>query len=634
MPHFITLPLRALLDSLHPLFPCCSSCGEIKLRKRRYLCGSLAPAFDVDCVVLAPGGKGTNEPGSAAKLIRGRLPWLRRVHVVSGVPVSELSPGLPLDMPLSGIPDLAGHFLVMREGLPDIESLLSSPPDCRLTPLDFFTANGIPLLKTHESLTMPPEQDAFFAFMSERGLRTDARLVFATPLPAVTGEMLAGFLPFFAEFISELTPLKRRAEQPERLPGFLSALCCWAYAQGLAIPVGENTGTGRFHTKKRERPGKDTASPVFLRPSADSFRKKIKNLLHDTCVGLHPATQGCGSCRHAPASLEALACHEPEADFPVDVVYTWVNGNDPAHAAKRTAFLAERKDIHSNALDAARFRDNDDLRYSMRSLEMFAPWVRRIIVVTDAQTPSWLNVKHPKIRVVDHADFVPARYLPTFNSHVIEAYLHTIPDLADHFVYLNDDFFLGRPCHKTEFFTPNGLPLSLVDWRWRRVFGYWWTKTPHARSYYNTLAFLKEQGMPTEPEFITAHGPYAQTRSNLSDAFDFYREKIEAFAGNKFRTVNELAMYSHAAPLWLYRKKKIVPCDERHFYVQTDRADRIAYYKGILNSQRDSAAPVFFCINDVRDNSDSSQWLEDFHALMRACFPSTSPYEIGWCGES
>ncbi len=364
-----------------------------------------------------------------------------------------------------------------------------------------------------------------------------------------------------------------------------------------------------------------------------SLYRRLLQGFRNLMTKLHPATGGCGACLLAPPSRKAVvplhlrACRAPEPDFPVDVVYSWVNGSDPAHAAKRAMHLPRQTDIHDNGLDAARFRDNEELRYSLRSLHNFAPWVRTIFVVTDEQTPSWLRTEHPRVRIVDHREFIPGQHLPTFNSHVIEAYLHTIPGLAAHYIYMNDDLFLGRPCRKTDFFTPNGLPLVFLDWRWRRRDGYRFTKTPHAMSYFNTLGILKRRGVSTDRRAVTAHGPFAQTLDNAREAFFFYRDVIEGFAGNRFRTDREVAFYSHALPLLLYKKKRFVPCDERFYYVQTDRVDRMAYYQGILNNLASGTAPLFFCINDVGDNTGDAQWRKDLRALLTAYFPEPSPFE-------
>lgn len=368
---------------------------------------------------------------------------------------------------------------------------------------------------------------------------------------------------------------------------------------------------------------------LFTHPS-EAYRSAWQKLLHRALLpllhDLHPASSGCGPCSNRMQPLAERVPQLPESSFPVDVVYTWVDGADPVHTQKRAAYLPQQEIVHENGLEHARFRDNEELRYSLRALERFAPWVRRIILVTDAQVPAWL-VAHEKIRVVDHREFIPAEYLPTFNSHVIEAFLHRIPDLAEHYIYLNDDVFLARPCGKSEFFTANGLPLAFVDWRARRLFGYKFTKTPHAQSYFNTLRILEQRGVATDPAFITAHGPYPQTRSNARDAFTFYQDVIEGFAPNRFRTTDELAFYSHALPLWVYSQKRLVPCDESYYYVQTRRRDRIAYYKAILHSKEDHAAPLFFCINDVGNHSAEARWQSDLLTLLTTYYPNPSPFE-------
>lgn len=366
---------------------------------------------------------------------------------------------------------------------------------------------------------------------------------------------------------------------------------------------------------------------LFRPEYTGTFAGNLRCWLYALWLELHPATSGCGPCGNYMLSLETRGFHGIQPDIAIDVVYTWVNGADPVHAARRAEHLRLQRGIHENALDQARFRDNEELRFSLRALEQCAPWVRNVILVTAGQCPAWIRRDHPKLRVVDHTEFIPERYLPTFNSHVIEAYLHEIPGLAEHYIYLNDDVFLGRPCEKTDFFTANKLPLAFVDWRKRRRFGYEYTKTPHAMSYFNTLRILEERGVPTDPRFITAHGPYAQTRTNAGEAFEFYRGVIEGFAGNRFRTTHEIAMYCHALPLWAYSKKRVVPCDERYYYVQTMRRDRVAYYKAILHSRNDHVPPIFFCINDVGREDDVGKWRDDLNTVLSAYYPKPSGFE-------
>jgi hypothetical protein len=88
---------------------------------------------------------------------------------------------------------------------------------------------------------------------------------------------------------------------------------------------------------------------------------------------------------------------------------------------------------------------------------MFAPWIRNIFVVTNGQRPAWLDVNHPRIRMVSHRDIFPdPRVLPTFNSSAIILNLHRIASLSEAFLVFDDDVFLGRSSARSEFFSKLG----------------------------------------------------------------------------------------------------------------------------------------------------------------------------------
>ncbi len=138
----------------------------------------------------------------------------------------------------------------------------------------------------------------------------------------------------------------------------------------------------------------------------------------------------------------------------VDVVYTWVDGADPAHVELKNKYLGAASGIAAAFCAAHRYQDNDELRYSIRSLELYAPWLGRIYLVTNGQVPRWLSTSHPRLTIVLHEDIFPdASDLPTFNSHAIEAHLHRISGLSERFVYFNDDVLLGGPVEPADFFT-------------------------------------------------------------------------------------------------------------------------------------------------------------------------------------
>lgn len=151
---------------------------------------------------------------------------------------------------------------------------------------------------------------------------------------------------------------------------------------------------------------------------------------------------------------------EAPVDFPVDAVYTWVDGSDPQWQLRQQAAWASSHPAEHSRLAAnpGRYASREELRYSLRSLEMYAGWVRQVFLVTDRQVPSWLAAEHPGLTVVDHREIFPAdgAGLPTFSSHAIEARLHHVPGLAEHYLYLNDDVFFGRPVAPELFFRADG----------------------------------------------------------------------------------------------------------------------------------------------------------------------------------
>jgi hypothetical protein len=127
--------------------------------------------------------------------------------------------------------------------------------------------------------------------------------------------------------------------------------------------------------------------------------------------------------------------------FPIDAVYTWVDDADERWVERRNAAKsAEDKNLVDSA-SADRFANRDELRYSLRSVALYAEWFDSVCVVTDAQTPAWAD---SSLNIVDHCQILPGDALPTFNSHVIETGLHRVPDLNEHYIYLSDDRPRGK----------------------------------------------------------------------------------------------------------------------------------------------------------------------------------------------
>lgn len=146
----------------------------------------------------------------------------------------------------------------------------------------------------------------------------------------------------------------------------------------------------------------------------------------------------------------------------IDLVYLWCDGNDEKFRRKKQLFLKGITNLSNQVLNDCRFRDNDELKYSLRSVQKFVPWVHHIYIVVDSQVPVWLNLAHPKITIVQHSDIMPFDALPSFNSMAMEACIHNIKGLSEYFIYGNDDTFFGGFVGPDYFFDLNGNPKVFV----------------------------------------------------------------------------------------------------------------------------------------------------------------------------
>ncbi|XP_076255868.1 uncharacterized protein LOC143193513 isoform X2 [Rhynchophorus ferrugineus] len=136
----------------------------------------------------------------------------------------------------------------------------------------------------------------------------------------------------------------------------------------------------------------------------------------------------------------------------IDIVYTWVNGSDPNFLNNLKIYSVTEK--KQRELAGRRFRDKNELRFSLRSIEKYASWVNHVYIVTNGQVPYWLNTSYEKVSIITHEQiFRDVKNLPTFSSPAIESNLHRIPGISKRFIYFNDDVFLGQPLSQEDFYT-------------------------------------------------------------------------------------------------------------------------------------------------------------------------------------
>jgi glycosyltransferase involved in cell wall biosynthesis len=314
-----------------------------------------------------------------------------------------------------------------------------------------------------------------------------------------------------------------------------------------------------------------------------------------------------------------------ECRFPVDIVYTWVDGRDPAWNRARLERLAGLTGTATTRASSgqARFVSRDELRYSLRSVHLFAPWVRRIHLVTAGQVPDWLDTSHPQVAVVDHADILPPEALPTFNSHAIESAIHQVPELAEHFVYLNDDFFLGRPLAPEAFFTPAGLTAV-----WLSPSSVGLDDAPDAPPYlkaaWNNRRLLQEAFGAVVADNL-AHAPYPHRRSVLDEIGRRFPTAVAATARAPFRSDTDLSMLSSFAQHYGLLTGTAYVGESERAYINISNSDLEWQLQKVLERQQD-----FLCLADHHDHALDQERLDrTLTEFMAAYFPVAAPWERG-----
>ncbi|WP_066933464.1 stealth family protein [Microtetraspora fusca] len=309
-----------------------------------------------------------------------------------------------------------------------------------------------------------------------------------------------------------------------------------------------------------------------------------------------------------------------DIDFPIDAVYTWVDGSDPAWRARRD--LALTGGLSEQATTDARFTSRDELRYSLRSLLTYAPWVNRVWVVTDGQRPSWLDTSNPLISVVDHKEiFTDPSVLPVFNSHAIETQLHHIDGLSEHFLYLNDDFFLGRPLPAHTFFEGNGMPHffpSVVHVPFGSPAD---EESPVHAAGMNNRRILETLSGRTLTQKMK-HVPYALRRSLMYEIEERLADDFAATARGAFRKSSDISVVSSLAHYYGYLTGRATPGLIEYTYVDLALEETPAKLRRMLAKRKHDA----FCLNDTAPTTEEQDAL--LMRFLEAYYPTPNPFEL------
>lgn len=310
----------------------------------------------------------------------------------------------------------------------------------------------------------------------------------------------------------------------------------------------------------------------------------------------------------------------------IDIVYLWVNGNDPKWRAKRDLCIGVPTQKQDNC--TARYADSGELKYSLRSIEKNAPWIHKIYIVTDDQVPEWLDTTNPKVQIVDHKDIMPPESLPCFNSSILEHYIHRIPGLSEHFIYSNDDMYLNQPVLASHFFAEDGTPIIYMRRKICRKL------IMHLVSFFRKKILRKDMNLYVQIVHNAAclvekkYGKYynckahhnmdAYQKSTFEMVHSIFQTEIASMTPHHMRSMDDYqrSLYSYTA----------LATGRGHLrYVGKSHSFQLNVHKPADYNDFEKVSPIFFCINDSEHATDADRKASIDY--LNRLFPIPSPFE-------
>lgn len=296
----------------------------------------------------------------------------------------------------------------------------------------------------------------------------------------------------------------------------------------------------------------------------------------------------------------------------IDAVYTWVDSSDPAWRE----LIRPYKDLHS--IDQDRYSHNDELKHSIRSISMFAPWIRTVYVVSNCAPPEWF-VESEHFKWVYHEALMPHDILPTFNSHVIETFLHEIPGLSENFLYFNDDFFLSDFVTPQDFFNVYGQTVARLEPYGVVTYLEQLCDSGRAEEWQHAAvsgAKLMHEKTGIFPVQMHRHAPYAFSRSVFKQMIEEFSEEAQITRSARFRTKDDLSFASFLYHHYARAKGLCIENNENSMIVRHTNFisfDRKKLYRSLR----------FFCMNDGGGSSSHGS----FNQFKAKFLPSLYPFK-------
>ena len=297
--------------------------------------------------------------------------------------------------------------------------------------------------------------------------------------------------------------------------------------------------------------------------------------------------------------------------FKIDLVYTW-SGENLNKENKRTSF-------------------NNELKYSLRSVFKYLPWINHIYIVINSpleeNKPSWFNDKyHNKITLVDQKEIFPKdrhSELPCKVSDIIETYIHLIQGLSEHFIYINDDFFINKQINYTEFFNNNGSKIKVEK-----------NINEYEKINFNNNLKLSNYPYNSKSKWYHPHIVYPMTISSRSNFIDEYKEWIQWVRDMPYtsrldiKNCNKFGLYINCIgshyPYYIYmyiNNNTIINKNLYDTYIDCSKMNNI-YYSFYINIRIHINNPLFYVINGC-----SSNYKDSFTKFIHEKFPDKQYFE-------
>lgn len=305
----------------------------------------------------------------------------------------------------------------------------------------------------------------------------------------------------------------------------------------------------------------------------------------------------------------------------IDLVYLWVDSSEEEWKKRKSAFLGKAADCAKDAINDCRFINNDELKYSLRSVEQNANWIKNIYIITDKQVPEWLNLDNPRINIIDHSQITPQEKLPLFNSCAIETRIPFIPNLSENFIYANDDMFVWNPVSEDFFFEDEKavcrMGKKIQNRAYKHIYGY-----TIKRAY-----DLMKQKFEADIPYFPHHGIDSYKKSVFLDCIKEFQSEFDETLNHRFRDFSDMQR-TVVAYYMIYKKQAILKPTIKNWFVsiwdKTSESECYDLKDNKINKIIKSKSKLM-CINDCRKTTDRNRKV--IKEFLDKKFPNKSEFE-------